>query len=208
MASKTPPPPAGKPSAPGAKKNGKRKPKRKRAGCGVFLFLLLVIGGSGLGYYVYDAGSVKAAWQPVQEYIDDFQAFRDNQRQEKLDKERGYPASTDTGPERVIEMEELDMRPLHQQDPRWNQALKLGNEGVAQFEAAVEKHYDPKGDGDPFWFRAEQTSALEKIDRAVELLREMREDLGDNETAANAIDRELRHYEKTLGSLGPKSHRR
>jgi len=105
-------------------------------------------------------------------------------------------------------MEELDLRPLHQKDPRWNKALDLGDAGVAQFDAAVKKHYDPKGEGDPFWFRSEQTSALEKIDTAVALLQEMREDLGDNETAANAIDRELRRYEKTLGSLGPKTHRR
>jgi hypothetical protein len=208
MASKTPPPPAGKTPTPGAKKNGKKRPKRKRAGCGVFLFLLLVIGGGGFGYYVYDAGSVKAAWQPVQDFIDDYQAGREARRQRELDQERGYSTSTDNGPERVIEMEELDLRPLHQKDPRWKQALELGDAGVAQFDAAVKKHYDPKGEGDPFWFRSEQTSALEKIDQAVEILRDMREDLGDNETAANAIDRELRRYEKTLGSLGPKTHRR
>ncbi len=208
MASKTPPPPAGKQAAPEAKKNGKRKPKRKRAGCGVFLFLLLIFGGGGLGYYVYDAGSLKAAWQPVQDHIDTYQAGIEAERQLELDEERGYRTSTDNGPERVIEMEELDLRPLYQQDPRWNQALELGDAGVAQFEAAVKKHYDPNGEGDPFWFRSEQTAALEKLDTAVDLLQEMREDLGDNENAANAIDRELRRYEKTLGSLGPKTHRR
>lgn len=207
MVSKPPTPPASKSSKPGNSKGGKKKRPRRRAGCGVFLFLLLIGGGGGLGYYVYHVGW-NQAWQPVQDMIDDYEAGREARRQRKLEEERGVPAYTNNGPERVIDMEELDLRPLHEQDPRWNEALIMGDEGVAQFNAAVKKHYDPKGDGDPFWFRSEQTASLEKIDKAVALLQQMKEDLGDNENAANAIDRELRRYEKTLGSLGPKTHRR
>jgi len=167
------------------------------------LFFLVVIAGGTLGLYVHDVGWDQA-WAPAQQWIDDYQAGREARRLA----EAGKTVNSTDPTKRVVEMSEMDLRPLYQQDPRWDKALTMGDEGVAQFEAAVKVHYDPNAEGDPFRFRAETTEALEKIDKAVAMLQQMQEDLADNKSAQVAIDVELRRYEKTLGSLGPKAHRR
>lgn len=197
MSAAAPPPP----SSAGTKPKRRKRKRRNRFGAFLF-FYVLVIGGGTLALYVKDVGW-NNAWTPVQEWMDEWRAERDAKR-------RSDPITTLHRPEgnEVIEMAAADTRPAYQQDPRWEQALALGDAGIARFEAAVKAHYDPNAEGDPFRFRAETTEALAQIDEAVELLNAMKEDLAGNRSAEVAIERELKRYGKSLDSLGNKANRR
>ncbi len=170
----------------------KRKPansQRRNPLGGIFLMLFGMVSG-GLGVYVYQTG-----WE---QSLDNFKRFVE-----------GAPTPVRHNPStggRVVEATPMDLRPLHEQDPRWEKAIAQGEEGVALFEKAVQEQYN--GHGDPFVFRSRMVEAKEMMEHALSDLEAMKEEYANNQTATVEIEKKIRRYSGSLEEYGPKARLR
>jgi hypothetical protein len=109
---------------------------------------------------------------------------------------------------RVIEAVDADTRPLHEQDPRWNAAIALGEEGVKQREDALYQHYEGDGGGDPFILRNQSQEAFDKISAALVDLRAMREEYARSKSSRMQLDFQIDRFAKIVEGMHEKNNRR
>jgi len=165
-------------------KKPKKRAKRKSGCLGNLLFLLMGLGLGGAGLYVYQHG--------VEQSIENWKALFEE------DKEPVAKNSSTGG--RVVDAVKMDLRPLYQQDERWESAIESGEAGVALFEKAIEDHY---GDhGDPFLFRSRMSDASDMMNKALVSLRAMREDYKGKPNSIGEIDKKIRRYSGSLAEYG------
>ena len=168
--------------------NRKRQPKRKGGCLGHMFFLLIGLAAGASGLHLYQHG-----WE---QSMQDFKDF--------FEKEEEPVARRPSGGGRVIDATQpMDLRPIHEQDDRWEKAIQDGEEGVALFELAVREHYGD--DGDPFQLRARMGEAQDLMEGALKDLRAMREEYGNNKTAVVEIDKKIRRYSGSLAEYDPKT---
>lgn len=168
----------------------KKKPQpKRRGGClGHLFFLLVGLAAGAFGLHVYQNGFTQT--------LEDMRSW--------LEKEEEPVARRDTGGGRVIDATQpMDLRPLHEQDPRWEKAITEGEEGVALFEKAVREHYGDEGD--PFQLRARMHEAQKLMEGALVDLRAMREEYAHNKTALVEIDKKINRYSGSLAEYDPKT---
>lgn len=166
-------------------KTKKKRPTRRKSGCFGYLFFLIIgllLGGVGL--HVYQHG--------VDQSLKDWEAL--------FEKEKEPVAVNPSVGGRVVDAVKMDLRPLYQQDERWDPAITKGEEGVALFELAIKDHYGDKGD--PFLFRSRMSDASDLMNEALADLRAMREELKDNSNSVNEIDKKIRRYSGSLDEFG------
>ena len=169
-----------------------RKRKKPRGGgcLGNLFFLLIGLAAGGAGLYLYQNG---------------FEQALQNWKALWVKEPEPVVRNPSTGG-RVVEATPMDLRPLHEQDPRWEAAIQSGEEGLLLYALATKEHF---GDhGDPFLFRSRMADATEMLTLALEGLRSLREDLSHNKIAAMEIDKMIRHYSGSLDTMAPKAHRR
>lgn len=173
---------------PSVRPNRKKRPKRKGGCIGHLFFLLIGLTAGAAGLHLYQNG-----WD---QSMQDLKAL--------LQKEEEPVTRRPTNQGRVIDATQpMDLRPLHEQDPRWEKAIEDGENGVALFEKAVREHYGD--DGDPFQLRARMGEAQDLMEGALQDLRAMREEYGSNKTAVVEIDKKIRRYSGSLAEYDPKT---
>ncbi|MHC4379473.1 MAG: hypothetical protein ACYSU1_00080 [Planctomycetota bacterium] len=171
-----------------ARPKRKQQPKRKGGCLGHLFFLLIGLAAGAAGLHVYQNG--------FEQSMEDLK--------ELFEKEEEPVAYRPAQEGRVIDATQpMDLRPLHEQDPRWEQAITDGEQGVALFELAVREHYGD--DGDPFQLRARMGEAQDLMEGALKDLRAMREEYGSNKTAVVEIDKKIRRYSGSLAEYDPKT---
>lgn len=109
---------------------------------------------------------------------------------------------------RVVEAVDADTRPLHEQDPRWEAAIALGEEGVKQREDALYQHYESEEGGDPFILREQSLQAFDKITEALVDLRAMREEYARSKSSCMPLDFQIARFAKIVDNMHEKNNRR
>lgn len=166
-------------------KTKKRKRTRRKSGCFGYLFFLIIgllLGGAGLHIYQHGMDQSLKDWEAL---------FEKEKEPVKVNPSVGG---------RVVDAVKMDLRPLYQQDERWDPAITKGEEGVALYELAIKDHYGDKGD--PFLFRSRMSDASDLMNEALVSLRAMREDLKDNANSVDEIDKKIRRYAGSLDEYG------
>lgn len=107
---------------------------------------------------------------------------------------------------RVVDAVDADTRPLHEQDPRWEAAIALAEEGVKQREDALHQHYEVEGD--PFILRAQMSQAFDKLEAALLDLRTMRAEYSSSKESCMQLDFQIERFEKVVNSMNEKHNRR
>jgi hypothetical protein len=176
------------------RRRSRRSPRRRRVWPGRLLFLLLGIGGTFSYLEVREVGFEQA--------VNNVNGFFLRGRGD----DSAQAAAPLTGG-RVIEAEDADTRPLHEQDPRWNAAIALAEEGIKQREEALFEHYE--GDeGDPFRLRDQMSQAKAKVASALVDLRAMREEYGHSRSSRVELDKRIDRYAKIAEDMDSKETRK
>ena len=164
-------------------KNPKKRIKRKSGCLGNLFFLLMGLAIGGAGLYVYEHG--------VDQSIENWKALFEEEKEPVV-------KNPSTGG-RVVDAVKMDLRPLYLQDERWEPAIESGEAGVALFEKAIIDHYEK---GDPFLFRSRMSDASDMMNKALDSLRDMREEYKDKPNSVGAIDKKIRRYSGSLDEYG------
>lgn len=166
----------------------KRKKQRRKSGFfGNLFFLVIGLAAGGAGIYIYQNGYDKS--------LEDWKGLFAKEEEQQ-------PVRSHTGGREII-AEKMDLRPLHEQDERWERAIDIGEEGLALFEKAIKDHYGD--DPDPFKMRARMADAGQMMKKALEDLGAMREEYAHNQIAVNEIDKKIHRYQGSLDEFGPKA---
>lgn len=175
-------------ATPPVSRRRKRKKHRRKSGFfGNFFFLIVGLAAGGAGIYIYQNG--------YDQSLADWKGLFAKEEVEQ-------PKRSHTGGTEVVATK-MDLRPKHEQDERWENAILQGEEGKALFEKAVKDHYGD--DPDAFKFRARMADAKVMMEKALVDLHALRKEYGDNQNSANEIDKKIRRYNGSLEEYGPKA---
>jgi len=166
----------------------RKKKQRRKSGCfGNFFFLLIGLTAGGAGIYIWQNGTEKS--------LEDWKGLFTREEVET-------PVRSHTGGREVV-AEKMDLRPKHEQDPRWETAITIGEEGHALFEKAIHDHYGD--DPDVFKMRSRMAEAKGMMEKALVDLHALRKEYGDNPNSSNPIDMRIRRYQGSLDEYGAKA---
>ncbi len=86
--------------------------------------------------------------------------------------------------------------PAWKQDPRWDQSIKLGEEGLQQAADAIKWNEDVGGD--PFFFASQIKEAGDKVGQSIRILQALKKDHAGSPQAEKDIDKWVKYFERKL----------